>query len=183
MDNPPAGPRVEERLTPHALVGHANLRRVGWWGFPIYELVQDGEPVAHMGRAGWFRIFLGRGQRIELPDSSRWRLRAITAGGDIWPVVLDGLGRKVAIGGVAHGAYGINTRDAAFMLYREGRSRRARRRWVLRHFETEVATISSEPAINAIQPVPLGVVLVSFVIVRYGLPSDASPKLPGFSWA
>lgn len=136
-----------------------------------------------MGRTGWFRTFLGRGQRIDLPDGSRWRLRAITVGGDICPVILDSSRRKIAIAAEAHGAYGINTKDDAFMLYRSGKRGPARHRWVLRHFENEVAIISADQAVQAVQPVPLGVVLVSFVLIRYGLPSDAVPKLPGFSWA
>jgi hypothetical protein len=37
--------------------------------------------------------------------------------------------------------------------------------------------------IDAIVPISLGVVLLSFVLARYGLPSDSVPKVPAFNWA
>lgn len=136
-----------------------------------------------MGRAGWFKIYLGRGQRIELADGTRWRLRSVAAGSDIWPVVVDALGRKVAVSASVHGTYGINTRDAAYVLYPAGSRRSDRRSWRLRHFEEEVATLTRNPrVIDAVAPVPLGVVVLSFVLARYGLPSDSAPKVPAFNW-
>ncbi len=167
----------------HALLGRARIQRVGWWGFPVYELRQDGERLAAMGRAGWFKIFMGRGQRVELADGTRWLLRSVAVGGDIWPVVVDAHGRKVAVAASVHGTYGLNTKDAAYVLYPAGSRRADRQSWRLRHFEDEVAAITrSQRVIEAAVPVPLGVVLLSFVLVRYGLPSDSAPKVPAFTW-
>jgi hypothetical protein len=175
---------MQDRVARHQLVGNAEVRRIGWWRFPAHELISDGHRLALMGRAGWFKIFLGAGQRIELPDGSRWRLRSMAAGGDIVPIIVDSKGRKVALGGASHGAYGINTKDAAFVLYRAGMQRRGRGMWALRHFDDEVAIVSrTKVSIRGAHSVPLGVVLLSFVLARYGLPSDSAPKMPAFTWA
>ncbi len=175
---------IEELAIPHQLVGKAQLRRIGWWRFPVYELTRDGFRLALLGRAGWFKIFLGAGQRIELPDGSRWRLRSVAVAGDIWPVVVDAQQRKVALAGASHGTYGINTKDAAYVLYRAGARRRGRSTWVLRHLEDEVAILDRNPvSILATRPVPIGVILLGIVLTKYGLPSDSAPKMPSFSWA
>lgn len=169
--------------TPHALVGRARLLRVGWWGFPVSALKQDGERLAAMGRAGWLKIYMGRGQHIELADGTRWLLRSVSAAGDIWPLIVDTAGRKVAVASAVHGTYGINTKDAAYVLYPAGSRRIDRQSWRLRHFEDEVAALTRSPRmIEAVVPVPLGVVLLSFVLVRYGLPSDSAPRVPAFRW-
>lgn len=176
--------RPDEGLTGrHLLLGRARVHRVGWWGFPVHELRQEGERLAAMGHAGWFRIFFGRGQRVELTDGTRWLLCAVSAGSDIWPLIVDTSRRKVAVAASVHGTYGINTRDAAYVLYPAGSGRHDRRSWRLRQFEDEVAALTRDPqVIDTIVPVPLGVVLLSFVLARYGLPSDSAAKVPAFTW-
>ena len=76
-------PEIDVAMEAHEMRGLAELRRVGRIRFPVFELVQDGVVLASMGRAGWFKLFFGRGRRIELADGSRWRLTALGAGGVI----------------------------------------------------------------------------------------------------
>jgi hypothetical protein len=169
----------------HHLVGRANVHRVSRWRFPAYELTQDGEVLARMGRTGWLRIYMGRGQRIELADGARWKIRAAGTRGSMVPVILDSSGRRIAMAGSSHGTYGINGRDFAYALYPGEKLLLGRaNRWILRHFEDELATITRYPlSIEATVPVHLGAVLLSFVLVRHGLPEDSVPGVPSFRWS
>jgi hypothetical protein len=169
----------------HQLVGKADMRRVSRWGFPAYELTQDGEVLARIGRAGWLRIYMGRGQRIELADGARWKIRAIGTRGSMVPVILDSSGRKIAMAGSSHGTYGINDGDSAYVLYPGEKLLLGRaNKWLLRRFEDELATITRHPlSIEATIPLHLGAVLLSFVLVRHGLPEDSVPGIPSFRWS
>ncbi len=165
------------------VLGAATVRRIGGWRFPTYELAQDGEVLALLGRLGWFRVYFGPGQRIELPDGSRWRIRSVAVGAALCPIVVDSSRDKVAIAGIGHGTYRINTKDYACVFFPADRRRFGRRRWMLRHFEEELAVVTRSPlSIEAMRPVPLGVVLLCFVLARYGIPGEAVPRLPSFSW-
>ncbi len=168
----------------HQLVGRANVGRVARWGFPAYELTQDGDVLACIGRTGWLRIYMGRGQRIELADGARWKIRAIGTRGSMVPVIFDSSGRKIAMAGSSHGTYGINGRDFAYALYPGEKPLLGRaNKWLLRHFEDELATITRHPlSIEATVPVHLGAVLLSFALVRHGLPEDSVPSIPSFRW-
>ncbi len=170
--------------SPHTFTGAATIHRVGRWSFPTHELRHDGATLARMGRSGWLRIYMGTGQRIETADKEAWRVRAIGSGGSMYPVILDSFGRKVAMAGSIHGTYGINGRDFACTLYSDREHRFGRSNvWVLRDFETEIATITRYPAaVDAARPVHLGAVLLAFVLVRYGLPEESSPMVPSFRW-
>ena len=181
---PPAGADSWELNAPHMLVGRANMRRIGRWKFPVDELLQDEEVVARMGRMGWFRIYLGHGQRIELPDGVRWTVRSIGDRGTIRPLIVDSARRKIAIAGSSYGAYGINGKDYGCVLYPADKPRLGRaNRWILRQHEDELAIINRYPlSVEALLPVHLGAVLLSFVLVRYGLPEDAAPRVPTFHW-
>ncbi len=56
-------------------------------------------------------------------------------------------------------------------------------RWILRQHEEDLAIINRYPlSVEALLPVHLGAVLLSFVLVRYGLPEDAAPRVPAFHW-
>jgi hypothetical protein len=169
----------------HVLSGTARLRRVAPWGFPTAALVGGGETIALLGRMGWFRIYFGRGQRIELADSIRWTLTSMTTGGMISPVILAGDGRKVAQAGLRDGTYGINGRDYAAVLHPAEAALRFGRanRWQISDREGELATVIRSPlAVTAQRPVHLGAVLLSFALVRFGLPEESSPKMPTFRW-
>lgn len=171
-------------ISSHQIVGGATVRRVGRLGFRGSELTHDGEALARIGRAGWLRIYMGPGQRIVLADGVEWKIRAIGSSGSMVPAVFDSNRRKIAIAGSSHGAYGINTRDSAYALYPAEKLLLGRaNKWVLRHFENEVATITRHPlSIDAVVPVHLGAVLVSFVLVRHGLPEDTVPSIPKLRW-
>jgi hypothetical protein len=181
---PPAGAESWELNAPHMLVGRANVRRIGRWEFPAHELLRDGEVVARMGRMGWFRIYFGPGQGIELHDGVRWTVRSIGGRGTIRPLIVDSARRKIAIAGSSHGTYGINGKDYACVLYPADKTRLGRAsRWILRQHEDELAIINRYPlSVEASLPVHLGAVLLSFVLVRYGLPEEAAPRVPAFHW-
>ena len=163
----------------HEIRGRAEVRRVGRVRFPVFELVQNDVVLASMGRTGWIKVFLGRGQRIELADGSRWRLKSLGSGGAICPAILDDGKRKIALSSVAEGGYGINGKAYGFALYRGEKKRFSRaNRWILRHYEDEIATVTRYPSvIDAAEPVHLGAVLVAFTLARYGILGESRPRL------
>jgi hypothetical protein len=161
------------------------MRRVSPWGFPASALVADGATIALLGRMGWFRIYFGRGQRVELVDGTRWTVTSRTTGGTISPVILDRLGRKVALAGWRHGTYGINGRDYACVLHPAEAALRFGRanRWQISDQEGRLATVIRSPlAVTVQRPLHLGAVLLSFALVRFGLPEESSPRVPSFRW-
>jgi hypothetical protein len=166
------------------LLGTASVRRIGRWRFPVFELAQDGDVLAVMGRYGWFNIFFGSGQRIELTNGNRWRIPSVGVAGNICPRVVDADGRKVAVGALGFGNYGINGRDYGYVLYAAEPRRFGRaNRWILRHHEDDLAVVNRWPlSIEASQPVPLGAVFLCFVLARYGIPGELGPTVPKFHW-
>lgn len=168
----------------HMLVGAARVERVSAWGFPTSALVSGDVTVALLGRMGYLRIFFGRGQMVELADGAKWTLKSISHGGTIRPLIVDDRRRKIAMAGLNHGAYGINGRDYAYVLHpitppRFGRATR----WMLTDTDEVTATVTRSPmAIEAHHPVHLGAVLLSFLLVRFGLPEESAPKVPAFRW-
>lgn len=184
LDQQPAGRVVASMDGPSVRVsGSLRLRRVGWWRFPTHELVAGEQVVARLGRSGWFRIYFGQGQRIELAGGDRWLLRSVGRAGAICPVVVDADGRKVAIAGIGHGTYGLNTRDDAFVFFPARRRGGGRRTFILRRHEEEIAVVDRYgPKLDASAPVPLGVVLLCFTLVRLGIPGESVPTVPSFRW-
>lgn len=167
----------------HTLLGRAELRRVGGHRFPANEIVQEGEVVARLGPLGWLRIYLGRGSRVELADGTRWRIRSATIGGLICPLVVDAAGRKVALARGGTGIYGISGRDYGYTLNPGPKRRRATSRWILRHHQDDIATVTRRPpALDATAPVHLGAVLLSLVLIKYGVPDDSRVGLPTIRW-
>ncbi len=168
----------------HLLVGSARLQRVNPWGFPVMALVADGGTIALLGRIGWFRIYFGRGQRVDLTDGVSWTVRSITTGGTIVPVIVDGERRRVAQAGWRHGTYGINGRDYACVLHPAEPPRFGRaNHWQISDDEGELATVVRSPlSVTARRPVHLGAVLLSFALVRFGLPEESAPRMPSFRW-
>ena len=166
------------------LAGKATARRLRRWKFPVFELEQDGNVLAQMGRTGWFKVYLGSGQRIDIPNEDRWTIRSIAVGGTFSPIIVDSSGRKVALAGMSHGSYGINGKDYSCVLAPVDQPMVGRANtWNLRRFEDNLATITRYPlSVDASHPVHLGAVLMSFVLVRYGLPEESMPRIPAFRW-
>jgi hypothetical protein len=167
------------------LLGEATLRRTRLLGFPAYELSQDGEAIASLGRFGWFRILVGSGQRIELADGHQWRIRSMGVGGSIQPLVVDSTGRKVAVASLGAGYYGISGPDYAHVLFSLApRGFTRADRWMLRDFDEELAVITRSPLrVEAFRPVHLAAVFLTFTLLRYGIPGESAPKFGAFRWA
>lgn len=170
---------------PYDLLGRARLYRVGLWRFPVHRLVGGGETIATLGRGDWLTVNFGRGQRIELPNGSAWRIRSVGAGGTFLPIVIDEQRRAVATSGTSHGTYGLNLRDHACVLvpaeahHTIGRANR----WILRDHDGELATLTRSPAIvDAIRPTHLGAILLAFELIRHGLAEESMPRIPAFRW-
>ena len=161
------------------------MRRIGSWSFPVYELVQNDAVLARLGRFSWYSIYFGSGQRIELPNGDHWRIPAVGIAGNICPRVVDGAGRKIAISGLGAGTYGINGRDYGYVLYPANPHRfGGSNDWVLREYGDDLAAVTRLPlAIRAASPVPLGAVLLSFVLVRFGIAGELAPSIPSLKWA
>ena len=100
------------------ITGRVVLSRVHLLRFPAYTVTGDEGVLAEIGRFGWFRIFFGPGQRIRLPDGTRWRLKSIGRTRYISPLIVNDEGLRVAEAapGIKK-AYGINGPDYAFTLY------------------------------------------------------------------
>ena len=169
----------------HLLQGTASVHRVGRWWLPTYVLTQNGDVLAQMGRTGWLRIYMGPGQRITIADGEHWRVRAIGTRGSMIPVIYDSKRRRVAMAASSHGSYGITGKDFACSLFpAEKRLVGRANKWTLRQFEDELATITRYPlSVQAKQPVHLGAVFLSFILVRHGLPDDSIPGIPSFRWS
>jgi hypothetical protein len=177
-------PQTDEIGSSHHVTGRATVRRVGRRGFPTHEVTQEGIAVALLGRTGWFKIYMGSGQRIEIPTGEQWRVRSIGHGGSAYPVIVNSLGQKIAMAGSRHGAYAINGKEYACTLYpAEKPLLGTANKWILRQFEDELATITRSPlSVDAVLPVHLGAVLLSFTLVRFGLPDQSIPTTPAFHW-
>jgi hypothetical protein len=150
----------------------------------VFELVADGAVLARLGRSGSWRIFFGRGQVIELPDGTRWRLRAVGKASAICPVIVDADGRKVALASPHHGGYGLNGPDWAYVLYPTKQHRFIRsNRWILRHHEQDIGVVTRTPReIAATSPVPIGAVILSLMLTVHATPGEAELGIPAFRW-
>ena len=169
--------------TDHYVQGTAVLTRVGRLRFPVFELRQDGQVLASMGRSGWIKVMLGRGQRVELADGAAWRVQALGVAGSICPAVFDADGRKVAISSLRDAKYGINGKDYGCILYASDKRRFSRAdRWIMREYETELALFTRYPAsVRADEPVHLGAVILAFALIRYGISGESSQRF-NFRW-
>lgn len=168
------------------VLGSASIRRVGVLGFPISFLVgedgQSGEKVlARLGRGGWFRVFFGRGRRVELPDGTIWRMTARGIGHYIVPVVTCEAGKLAEAAPRGKRAYGINGRDFAYNLYPDRRVGWLKPTWSLSDHDTELASFGSN-SIFADHPIPLAAALLGLTLVKYGVPGEADLGIPRFRW-
>lgn len=172
--------------SPSALTlnGSAALRKVGLVRFPVYQLAVDDHVLGQLGRPGWWRIFFGRGQPIELADGRRWRLRAVGMAGAICPVIVDTDLKKVAQAIPGPGGYGLNGRDWAYVLSPWERHRFVRaNQWILREHEREVALVTRSPwEIATTSPVPVGAAILALTLSLYSIPGESDLGVPRFRW-
>jgi hypothetical protein len=166
--------------------GPASLRRTSMFTFPVYDFVQadgttEGKTLARLGRDGWFRVYLGRGRRVELPDGTKWRVAATGVGRYIEPIVTSSSGNLAVAAPHGRRSYSVNGRDYAYTLFSSRRSRLALARWSLREHDTIITTFESNSMV-ADQPVPLAAALLCFTLIKYGIPGEAK-LVPEFHWA
>ena len=165
--------------------GRASVHKSSGLGFPVYRLLERERSVASFGRYSFFKIYIGTGQRIELPDGSRWRLRAVGIAGDICPVIVNSEGQRVAQAGLKPSHYGINGPDYAYGLIPIENLRIGRPiRWTLTHRGDYVAQFTRRPReVMISEAVHLSAVLLSFVLMDFGIPGEQSRRIPSFKWA
>jgi len=166
------------------VIGLASIRRVARLSFPtfVFEATEPAEGMlARLGRDGWFRLYFGRGRRVELRDGTPWRIQAVETAGQLLPIVTcpDG---KLAVGAsMGARSYGIHGRDFAYSLYRSKPGVLGKSSWILREHETELATFVTGRVL-AERPIPLAAALLCFTLMKHGVPSDASPSVPKLHW-
>lgn len=169
------------------VVSAAHLRRIGWIRFPAFELVMD-EPaenhrvLAKVGRGGWFKVYFGRGRRIELADGTKWRLTAMDKAGSVVPVITSETGKVAYASTTGYRSYGISGRDFAYNLYRDqepGIGKRAT--WLLVEFDNPVGTVGAT-AIQAESPIPVAVALLCMSLVKFGVPGESKLGIPATQW-
>ncbi len=169
------------------VLGRASIRRTRLAGFPASVFAFDDgtspdKVLARLGRDGWFRVFLARGQKVELPDGTKWRITAVAAGPYIEPVVTGETG-KLAIGSpYGKRSYHINGRDYAYDLYPSSVSGARKRFWTLREHELHMAVFGPSSMV-ANYPVPLAAALLCFTLIKHGVPGEAHLGVPEFRWA
>jgi hypothetical protein len=157
--------------------GEIRLQRVRRLAFPVAELIANGTAIAELGRDGSLRIFFGPGRRVRLADGTEWRIKAITQGPHITPIVVSPAG-TVAISGplFAKRSYGINVKDRAYSLIPLGKTGlRRQRRWLLRRYEDEVAAVDdTSRTIITSEPIPTAAILLVFTLLTHGIPGEGN---------
>ena len=120
-------------------------------------------------------MFFGRGRRVQLVDGTEWRIKAMTAGPYIVPIIKARTG-IVATSGPLGGrrCYGINGKHFGFVLVPLGPIRLLGQvAWLIRRHEDEVATIDAAHVMNANEPVPIAAALMAFTLIDHGIPGEA----------
>jgi hypothetical protein len=169
------------------VLGSASMRRTGAVAFPVAVFVgedgtSDGEAIARLGRDGWFRLFLGRGRRVEVASGEAWRVTGAGSGPYIVPIVTCERGKLAVAAPRGKRSYGITGRDFAYHFYpSDGRGRRGAK-WTLREHDVDLATFESQ-AMHAVSPVPLAAALLGFTLIKYGVAGEADLGIPEFRWS
>ena len=172
--------RIDDMIT---ISGHHRVELDRSLGFPWGRLIgPSGATVASLGRLSALNIFLGRGQRIELPDGSRWRTKATAWQRFVCPLVVDSKGMALAISTPGPG-YAITMRDRAFELApAEARPGRARR-WELLRDREPIGLIHRNPYYAELEvDVPLAAVLLALALSVVGVmgEKDIAPSIRGW---
>lgn len=152
------------------MVGEFRLSPRGGFGFPWVDLMHGDESLASLGRFGALRVFLGRGQKIRLPDGRLWRLKARRWRRHVCPVLVDETGRRLADSAPGIGDYAITCKDCAYTLIpAEDRPGRARQ-WQLVHFGEPVADVRRNPYRAVVsEPIPLPALLMAWGLTGLGV--------------
>jgi hypothetical protein len=172
--------------------GTATVTRVSRLRFPIHRLDVNGARAASLGRYSWLAIYFGTGQRVDLADGARWKVKSVEYGGSLCPIVVDERLKRVAMAtpGVDErrgmgrtGHYGINGATYGYRLV-PGENRLGRpSRWLLVEHEEGVAEVTLRPnRVVTEGPVPMGAVLMCLLLARFGMPGDADLGAPRFRW-
>ena len=132
---------------------------------------ENSEVLARLGRDGWFRVFFGRGRRVEPSDGTPWRIQGGGMGGQLVPVVTCPTGKLAVGSSVGDGAYGINGRDYAFRFFSTRSKGFDRSPWLLAEYDRELATFTRN-TVHTAHPVPLAAVLLCFTLIKYGVPGE-----------
>ena len=168
-------------MGPRTIQGVIRLKRVHWLRFPHYELTAEGSLIAHLARDSSLWIFFGPGRRIRLADGTEWRVKAVTRGRLIVPII-KASGGTVAFSGPlqAKRSHGITGKGFAYEIVPRGSvGLRKAGRWTLRRHEEEVGVIyPRRRELNATEPVPIAAVIMAFTVLAHGTPGDVE-LLPG----
>lgn len=165
------------------MIGAYRLEPMGRLGFPWAVLQGSEGAVAELGRFSALNLFLGRGQRIRLPDGTRWRLKGATWSRFVCPVLLDDKRLRLATSAPGPGSYAITCRDRGFTLIPAERRPGRPRRWELVEHDEPVASVRRNPYRAEISaPVPLTAVLLSFTLAAFGVMGEKDLVL-ATSWA
>ncbi len=166
------------------LIGAYQLEPTGRPGFPWAVLHGSEGAVVEVGRFSFINLFLGRGQRIRLPDGTQWRLRSANWHRFVCPMLVDSEGRRLATSAPGQGIYAVTCRDRGFTLIPAEQRKGRPRRWELVEYDEPVAAVRRNPyeAVVSDDPVPLSAVLMSFMLAAFGVMGEKDLVL-GTSWA
>lgn len=156
------------------MAGIARRHRVGRLRFPAEELVGEDGLIAQLGRDSSLNVFFGRGRRVRLADGTEWRIKSVTSGRHIVPIILSPAGTIATSGPLyAKRSYGINGKDYAFTLIPLSQAGWGRSiQWALQRHETQIASLKSD-MIDALQPIPVAGVIMAFTLITHGIPGEA----------
>ena len=154
--------------------GVAERHRIGSFTFPREEIVGAGGVIAQLGRDSSLKVFFGRGRLVRLADGTEWRIKSVTSGRHIVPIIRSKAGTIATSGPLyAKRSYGINGKDYGLTLIPIGKAGWGRpSQWVLQRHETEIASLTQD-SITAHEPIPVAAVLMAFTLITHGIPGEA----------
>jgi len=158
------------------------MHRRGGFGFPKYELLDDGTRVAALGRDSSLNIMLGRGRRVLLANGAEWRITAVSSGPYIIPVVRSHLGTVARSGLLAGGrTYGIVGADFANTVFPLNRASLIHsQHWAIRQRDLDVGRIDQATGLlEASSPIHVAAVLLAFTLIEHGILGEAKLRPSG----
>lgn len=166
------------------LVGTLRMLRRGGFGFPQYELLDDGTRVAALGRDSSLSIMMGRGRRVLLANGAEWRIKGVSSGPYIVPVVRARDGTVARSGPLTgrriYGIVGADFANTVFPLNRAGLMQS--QHWGIRDREVDVGRIDQGTGLlEADQPIHVAAVLLAFTVIEHGIPGEAKLRPIGDS--
>lgn len=165
------------------VVGRADLERIGAFTFPVWNLNNEGESLARLGRVSWWSVYFGFGMRVVTDDGSRWKLGSHESGGAISARLFDDRGQRIALGTIGPAGYGIHGEHFNYLLFPNAANRAFENDWTLSSSESQIARISRTPtSLETTTPVPLPAVVMTFVLVRLGIPGEKKLAMPSVQW-